>query len=146
MSMAVSLEARVPLLDHKLVEFAATLPQNMKVKGLARKYLLKKVSRRWLPPEIIDRKKQGFPMPTSMWLRKEARPFVRDVLSPSAVRRRGLFNPIFVEKLIEQHEDGFTDNSALLWGLMSVELWQRVFMDSQVRTRRATGTLAAQAV
>jgi len=62
MSMAVSLEARVPLLDHKLVEFATSLPQNMKVNGLARKYLLKKVSQRWLPPEIIHRKKQGFPM------------------------------------------------------------------------------------
>jgi asparagine synthase (glutamine-hydrolysing) len=86
MSMAVSLEARVPLLDHKLVEFAASLPQNMKVNGLARKYLLKKVSRRWLPPEIIHRKKQGFPMPVSLWLRNEARPFVRDVLSSSALK------------------------------------------------------------
>src|SRR5947207_4833501 len=65
MSMAVSLEARVPLLDHKLVEFAASLPLNLKLKGLVRKYLLKKVSRRWLPPEIIHRKKQGFPMPSS---------------------------------------------------------------------------------
>ena len=145
-SMAVSLEARVPLLDHKLVEFAASLPQNMKVKGLARKYLLKKVSERWLPPEIIHRKKQGFPMPVSLWLRNEARPFVRDVLSPSALRRRGLFNPVFVEKLIEQHERGFADNSSLLWGLMSVELWQRVFMDSRVRTQRVPAALAGQAV
>src|SRR5580700_7731758 len=133
MSMAVSLEARVPLLDHKLVEFAATLPQNLKVKGLVRKYLLKKVSRRWLPSEIIDRKKQGFPMPSSLWFRKEARSFVRDVLSPSALRRRGLFDPTFVEKLIEQHENGFADHGALLWGLMSIELWQHVFMDSRVR-------------
>jgi asparagine synthase (glutamine-hydrolysing) len=146
MSMAVSLEARVPLLDHKLVEFAATLPQNLKVKGLVRKYLLKKVSRRWLPSEIIDRKKQGFPMPSSLWFRKEARSFLRDVLSPSAVRTRGLFDPIFVEKLIEQHENGFADHSALLWGLMSVELWQNVFMDSRVRTQRAAGAFAAQAV
>jgi asparagine synthase (glutamine-hydrolysing) len=145
-SMAVSLEARVPLLDHKLVEFAASLPQNMKVKGLARKYLLKKVSERWLPPEIIHRKKQGFPMPVSLWLRNEARPFVRDVLSPSALRRRGLFNPVFVEKLIEQHENGFADHSSLLWGLVSVELWQRVFMDSRVRAQRAPAALAAQAV
>jgi asparagine synthase (glutamine-hydrolysing) len=146
MSMAVSLEARVPLLDHKLVEFAATLPENLKVKGLVRKYLLKKVSRRWLPSEIIDRKKQGFPMPSSLWLRKEARSFVRDVLSPSALRRRGLFDPIFVGKLIEQHESGFADYGALLWGLMSVELWQNVFMDSRVRTQRAAGAFTAQAV
>jgi asparagine synthase (glutamine-hydrolysing) len=142
MSMAVSLEARVPLLDHKLVEFAATLPPNLKVKGLMRKYLLKKVSRRWLPSQIIERKKQGFPMPSSLWFRKEARSFVRDVLSPSALRRRGLFDPIFVEKLIEQHENGFADHAALLWGLMSVELWQCVFMDSRVRAHHAVGALA----
>jgi asparagine synthase (glutamine-hydrolysing) len=146
MSMAVSLEARVPLLDHKLVEFAAALPPNLKVKGLARKYLLKKVSSRWLPPEIIHRKKQGFPMPSSLWLRDEARTFVRDVLSPAVVRRRGLFNPLFVEKLIQEHESGFADHGSLLWGLMNVELWQRVFMDSQMRPQRMTQRLAAQAV
>jgi len=142
MSMAVSLEARVPLLDHKLVEFAATLPQNLKVRGLMRKYLLKRVSQRWLPTEIIDRKKQGFPMPSSLWFRKEARSFMRDVLSPSALRRRGLFDPNFVGKLIEQHESGFADHGTLLWGLMSVELWQRVFMDSRVRARHVAGALA----
>jgi len=128
------------------VEFAATLPQNLKVKGLVRKYLLKKVSRRWLPSEIIDRKKQGFPMPSSLWFRNEARSFVRDVLSPSALRRRGLFDPTFVEKLIEQHENGFADHGALLWGLMSIELWQRVFMDSRVRPQSMTQAFAAQAI
>ena len=71
---------------------------------------------------------------------------MRDVLSPSALRRRGLFNPVFVEKLIEQHENGFADHSSLLWGLVSVELWQRVFMDSRVRAQRAPAALAAQAV
>ncbi len=146
MSMAVSLEARVPLLDHKLVEFAASLPLNLKLKGLVRKYLLKKVSRRWLPPEIIHRKKQGFPMPSSLWLRNEARSFVRDVLSPSALKNRGLFDPVFVENLIQQHENGFADHGALLWGLMSVELWQRAFMDGQVRPLRRAGALTAQAV
>ena len=146
MSMAVSLEARVPLLDHKLVEFAASLPLNLKLKGLVRKYLLKKVSRRWLPPEIIHRKKQGFPMPSSLWLRNEARTFVRDVLSPSVLKRRGLFNPAFVENLIQQHENGFADHGSLLWGLMNVELWQRVFMDSRFQPQRKAGALAAQAV
>ena len=146
MSMAASLEARVPLLDHKLVEFAASVPPNLKLKGLTRKYLLKKVSRRWLPPKIIDRKKQGFPMPSSLWLRTELRPFLRDVLSASALRRRGLFNPIFVEQLIHQHETGFADHGALLWGLMSVELWQRVFMDSPVRTEQVPEVQAAQVV
>ena len=146
MSMAVSLEARVPLLDHKLVEFAASLPLNLKLKGLVRKYLLKKVSRRWLPPEIIHRKKQGFPMPSSLWLRNEVRSFVRDLLSPSALKSRGLFNPAYVENLIQQHENGFADHGGLLWGLMNVELWQRAFMDSRVRPQRTAAALTAQAV
>ncbi|HVH70582.1 MAG TPA: asparagine synthase (glutamine-hydrolyzing), partial [Candidatus Dormibacteraeota bacterium] len=138
MSMAVSLEARVPLLDHKLVEFAASLPQNLKLRRFTRKYLLKKVSKAWLPPEILNRKKQGFPMPTSQWLRKEARVFMRDVLSASALKRRGLFHPPFVEKLMSEHERGFADHGSMLWGLMNVELWQRIFMDSQVRQERTT--------
>jgi asparagine synthase (glutamine-hydrolysing) len=104
------------------------------------------VSRRWLPPEIIHRKKQGFPMPSSLWLRNEARSFVRDLLSPSVLKRRGLFNPSFVENLIQQHENGFADHGSLLWGLMNVELWQRVFMDSRVQPQRRAGALAAQAV
>src|SRR5437879_9923941 len=104
MSMAVSLEARVPLLDHKLVEFAASLPLNLKLKGLVRKYLLKKVSRRLLPTEIINRKKHGFPIPSSLWLRNEARFFVRDLLYPSAPKSRGLFNPAYVENLMQQRE------------------------------------------
>src|SRR5439155_14277615 len=104
MSMAVSLEAGVPLLDHKLVEFAAALPQDLKLRKFTRKYLLKKVSKAWLPPEILNRKKQGFPMPASSWLRREARTFMRDVLSASALKRRGLFHPPFVEKLMSEHE------------------------------------------
>src|SRR5882762_7032985 len=75
-SMAASIEARVPLLDHKLVEFAASLPPDLKIRGLTRKYLLKKVARKWLPASIVDRKKQGFPMPMSLWFRREARDFL----------------------------------------------------------------------
>jgi asparagine synthase (glutamine-hydrolysing) len=144
MSMAVSLEARVPLLDHKLVEFAASLPQNLKLRKFTRKYLLKKVGKAWLPPEVLSRKKQGFPMPTSLWLRKEARPFMRDVLSRSALKRRGLFHPPFVEKLMNEHERGFANHGWLLWGLMNVELWQRIFMDSHVRPKHAAPSLAPQ--
>ena len=144
-SMAASLEARVPLLDHKLVEFAASLPQHLKVNGLTRKYLLRKVGQALLPPEIIRRKKKGFPMPISLWFRKEARSFLRDVLSPSTLQRRGLFNPAFVEKLLSEHENGFADHGSLLGGLLSIELWQRVFMDSQQRPERLTSAVAAQA-
>lgn len=129
-SMAASVEGRVPLLDHKLVEFAATLPPELKIKGMARKYLLKKVAARWLPEEILTRKKQGFPMPVSVWFRKEANPFLRDHLSADLIRRRGLFDPDYVERLLREHETGFADHGSLLWGLLSVELWYRQFIDS----------------
>lgn len=135
MTMAASLEGRVPILDHKLVEFAASLPPEFKVNRLARKYLLKKVSRTLLPDEIIDRKKQGFPVPLLLWFRDEARPFVRDVLSPSAIKRRGLFNLDYVEKLLDEHEQGFADHALLIWGLLNVELWYRLFIDEQARMR-----------
>ena len=141
-SMAASVEARLPLLDHKLVEFAASLPQSLKVKGLTRKYLLKKVGKAWLPPEIIRRKKKGFPMPISLWLRNEARPFLRDMLSPATLRDRGLFNPAFVEKLLRENEGGFAEHGSLLWGLLSVELWQRLFLDTPRRPSRQPDAVA----
>jgi asparagine synthase (glutamine-hydrolysing) len=128
-SMAASIEARVPLLDHKLVEFAASVPAHLKVKGLTRKYLLKRVARPWLPPQILTRRKQGFPVPLSVWFRKEARSFVRDVLSPAAVRRRGVFSPRYVQALIERNERGEVDGGAWLWALVNVELWYRLFID-----------------
>jgi asparagine synthase (glutamine-hydrolysing) len=128
-SMAASLEARVPLLDHMLVEYAASLPPSLKVRRLTRKYVLKKAAAAWLPPEILNRKKQGFPMPVSIWFRDEVRPFVRDVLSRDAVGRRGLFRPEFVEQLLDQHEGGFADHGSLIWALLNIELWYRQFID-----------------
>lgn len=128
-SMATSLEARVPLLDHKLVEFAASLPPSLKLKRLTRKYLLKKVSQQWLPEEIINRKKEGFPTPIAVWIRNEVRPFVRDLLSPDTIRRRGLFNTESITTLLDEHESGFADHGAMIWALISIELWQRRFLD-----------------
>ena len=129
LTMANSLEARVPLLDHKLVEFAARLPASMKLRGSQRKYLLKKVARRLLPAEIIDRKKQGFPIPIERWLRKEARPMMQDLLSTETLNRRGLFNVPFVERLVREHVSGYSDHSTKLWGLMSIEMWTRKFIE-----------------
>ena len=128
-SMAASLEARVPLLDHKLVEFAASLPTELKLKGFARKYLLKKVARPWLPAPIIDRKKKGFPTPMGLWFRKEARSFLHDTLSPSAVAQRGLFNSKYVQELLEDHDCNRADHATLFWGLIHIELWYRMFID-----------------
>lgn len=129
LTMANSLEARVPLLDHTLVEFAARLPASMKLNGSHRKYLLKQVARRLLPAEIIDRKKQGFPIPIERWLRNEAKPMMQDLLSTETIRRRGLFNSSFIERLVREHVSGYADHSTQLWGLMSVEMWTRKFID-----------------
>lgn len=129
MSMAASLEARVPLLDHRLVQFAASLPPAMKVRGLSRKFLLKKVARAYLPGPILDRPKKGFPIPMGRWLRGDARELCRDLLSPEAVRRRGLFAPAAVQRLLDQHESGAAEHGAVLWALLSVELWHRAFVD-----------------
>ena len=143
LSMAASLEARVPLLDHKLVEFAASLPTGLKLKGMVRKYLLKKVGLKWLPRQIVHRKKEGFPIPVFGWLRKEARDFVRDHLSPAAVRRRGLFNSAYVQRLLDEHESGAADRGLLLWGLVSLEIWHRAFIDPLPRRESVSSPLAA---
>ena len=129
LTMANSLEARLPLLDHRLVEFAAALPTKYKLHKGNRKYLLKRVAERMLPREIIHRKKQGFPIPIDRWLRHEARPLMRDMLSCDSLQRRGLFEPAFVEQLMQQHESGFADNTTELWGLVSFEMWMRNMID-----------------
>jgi asparagine synthase (glutamine-hydrolysing) len=128
LTMAHSLEGRVPLLDHKLVEFAATLPPQMKLHGKTRKYLLKRAASELLPEGIINRKKQGFPIPIASWMRNEARSLVHDLLSPQTVQRRGLFDVRYVNRLLTEHDRGFADHAMLLWGLASLELWQRVFV------------------
>jgi asparagine synthase (glutamine-hydrolysing) len=97
---------------------------------LTRKVLLKKVAKAWLPPEIIQRSKKGFPIPISAWMRGEARTYVRDVLSPVRLSQRGLFQPTFVERLLDEHETGFADHGSLIWGLLSVELWYRLYIDA----------------
>ena len=129
LTMANSLEARVPLLDHELVKFAAALPTNMKLRGKTRKYLLKKVAARYLPDEIINRRKQGFPIPIDVWMRNEAKPMVHDLLASDSIARRGLFKPQAVEKLLRRHQNGSHDYATELWGLMSVEMWMRRFVD-----------------
>ncbi len=128
-SMAHSLEARVPFLDHKLVEFAARLPSHLKVNQLQRKYILKKVAERFLPKTIVYRKKQGFPLPMTEWFRAELRPFVHDLLSPERIQQRGFFNPAYVAQLLHEHDTSIADHSLQLWGLVSLELWQQQFLD-----------------
>lgn len=129
LTMAHSLEARVPLLDHKLTEFAARLPSRLKLAGKKRKVLLRNVASKLLPKQIIDRPKQGFPIPIERWLQKEAKPLMLDLLNQASIQRRGLFQADYVARLMNQHISGYADHSIALWGLMSLEMWFRKFID-----------------
>ena len=143
-SMAASLEARVPLLDHPLVEFAASLPTGMKLRGRTRKYLLRKVAAQWLPEDVITRKKQGFPTPTSMWFRKETRTFLHEHISPETIARRGLFEPAYVQRLLSEHDRGAADHGSLLYGLLSVELWYQQYIDRSPRLSASAAAAGAR--
>ena len=127
--MAASIEARVPLLDHTVVEFAASCPVSAKARGVQRKRLLKLVARDHVPHEVIDRRKAGFSVPFPMWLRNELRPLARDLLAPDRVRRRGLFDAAAVGRLLERHERGEADHATIIYGLINLELWQQAYID-----------------
>jgi asparagine synthase (glutamine-hydrolysing) len=128
-TMAVSLEARSPFLDHHVIEFAASLPQNLKLRRLTSKYLLKKVLRKLLPSENLKRRKMGFGVPVGHWFRGKMQPFLREVLLSEKALRRGLFRPEEVRHLIELHVRGERDYSQQLWTLLMLELWFNRFID-----------------
>jgi asparagine synthase (glutamine-hydrolysing) len=123
MSMANSLEARVPFLDHRLVEFASSLPPHLKLRSLAKKYILKRTMSRYLPPQILKGKKLGFNVPIPIWLRRELRDFVHDVLSAQRVKNAGFFRPAAVSALIRDHEEMRKDYSRNIWSLLIFGLW-----------------------
>lgn len=129
MSMARSLEVRVPLLDHKVIEFMATVPPEMKLKGWERKYILRRAMAKILPKEILGRGKEGFSIPMKNWLREDLKPMMYDLLSPESMRRRGYFRPGAVARLIEEHLGGRENHSHRLWALMLFERWAREFLD-----------------
>ena len=128
-TMAVSLEARSPFLDHHVIEFAASLPQELKLRRLTTKYLLKKVLRKLLPSENLNRRKMGFGVPIGHWFRGQMQPFLREVVLSEKALRRGLFKPEAVKQLIELHTRGERDYSHQLWTLLMLELWFNRFID-----------------
>ncbi|HEV2859207.1 MAG TPA: asparagine synthase (glutamine-hydrolyzing) [Solirubrobacterales bacterium] len=123
LSMAHSLELRVPFLDPKVAEFAFALPTRLKVRGLAKKRLLRAALEPLLPREIIHGRKQGFSIPIAAWLRGPLEPFAREVLAPSAVARQGLLDPAAVTPILDRHCAGQEDLSRQIWGLMALTLW-----------------------
>lgn len=131
MSMAHGLEAREPLLDHKLIEFVGALPASLKLRGLTTKYLLKKAMTGSVPDEIIKRPKRGFAVPIKHWLKQELHELLLDTLTGQRSRERGYFDQQAVLALIDEHQRGRRDNALPLWGLLMLELWQRAFIDQQ---------------
>jgi len=131
MSMAASIESRVPFLDHHLVEFAARLPPRMKLRGLTTKWILRKAVEPLLPERILTRGKMGFPVPFGLWLRGDGAGLARDVLLDRRARERGLTDPAAVAALIDTHAAGAADAGDALWSLMNLELWYRTFVDGE---------------
>ena len=138
MSMAVGLELREPLIDHKLVELGATIPASLKIPGFRLKALLKQIARKYVPDECIDRRKAGFAPPLESWLRGPLRPQVEDVLSAGTVRRRGFFDVAFVEWLKEQFYEHNRDFSIELFQTFMLERWFALYVDGTKPVRPGT--------
>ena len=128
MSMAAGVEVRVPFLDPELVELASRIPDRMKQRGPVGKWVLKQAMEPYLPREVIHRPKTGFGAPLRRWMRHELRELLGDVLSEARLRRRGLFDPAAVRRLIEDNDAGRRDAAYTLLSLLCIEIWCRRFV------------------
>jgi asparagine synthase (glutamine-hydrolysing) len=131
-SMAVSIESRVPFLDHRIVEFSATIPPYLKMKGLVLKYIEREAGKRFLPPEVVNRKDKGiFSPPIQLWFKKDFFPIIQDIFHSQVFRERGIFNVSSLEKKINYFRSGKIDYSEQLWMVLNVELWHQLFIDQR---------------
>ncbi len=146
MSMAPSVESRVPFLDQPLVEFAASLPVALKLQGTTTKRVLRESMKRLLPPSILARPKMGFPVPVGSWFRGRYRGIVTELVLGARARERGIFDPGVVRRIAEEHFSGRVEHTERLWALVNFELWLRRFVDREAGVRlppqRYTGVLA----
>lgn len=131
MTMAHSLEARSPFLDHRVMEFAASLPPEIRFRNNTLKYLLKNALSSILPEEILRRRKKGFGVPISHWFKKELFEFAREILLSSRAGQRGLFNMRYIKKLLNDHQQGRQNHHHRIWALLNLEVWFRTFVDRQ---------------
>jgi asparagine synthase (glutamine-hydrolysing) len=129
-SMAHALEVRAPLVDHILLERVARLPGTLKLRGLRGKYILRQAVRDLVPREIRERRKKGFSLPLGRWMREDLADMSRDLLTDAKTRSRGLFNPLAVERLLDEHQAGI-NHGVRLWNLLVLELWYREFVDAR---------------
>ena len=138
MSMATSLEVRVPLLDHKLIDFVTKVPASLKLAGTETKHLLRRVARDLIPAEILDRPKQGFGIPLEQWINEQLRDQIRETLREPRTRQRGYVNSAYVDLILDEHHKGRRDHSFPLWGLLILELWHRQYIDNSPRTTNSS--------
>ncbi|MGZ4372582.1 MAG: asparagine synthase (glutamine-hydrolyzing), partial [Gaiellaceae bacterium] len=131
MSMAHSIESRVPLLDNEVVAFASTLPASLKIKNGRRKHVLKEVAATLLPREILNRKKQGFGVPLGVWFRGNLRELFSDTLLSSTCLQRGYFQPAFVRQIVNEHLSGKRDHTLRLWQLVVFERWHQQYVNRE---------------
>lgn len=131
-TMAHSLEARSPFLDHEFMEFAARLPASLKLSGTQRKHILKKMLHGVLPDTVLERRKMGFSVPLASWFRHELRPMAYDVLLAPRAIQRGYFQPEILTTWLTEHSTGRHDHAAVLWDLLVLELWHRAFVDGEM--------------
>jgi len=130
MSMASSLEVRVPFLDWELAEWVASnVPPSLKLHGGTTKHILREAMRPLLPPEVLVQKKAGFGAPADYWLANDLREMVDDLLSDGNLKERGLFDPAAVRQLVDEHRSGRQDWSAQVWQFLTLELWMQAFID-----------------
>jgi asparagine synthase (glutamine-hydrolysing) len=128
-TMACGLEARVPMLDHRLVELSFQIPGRFKIRGWSTKRVLKQAARRLVPPEVLGKPKRGFSVPTDPWFRGPLKRFAFDVLLDGRAKQRGYFNTAFVERLWREHAEGRHVWDGQLWLLLNFELWHRAYLD-----------------
>jgi len=140
MSMAASVESRVPFLDHKLVEFTSSLPERLKLRGWTTKYVLRQSMKGVLPSAILDRAKMGFPVPVGSWFRGAYRSLLDEYVLSNRATERNIFNRKFVRELVEQHQRGEADHSERLWSLVNLEMWFRCFIDGESKADHWQGT------
>ena len=131
MTMAHSLESRAPLIDYKVVEFAASLPANMKLKGNNLKYLLRQVARRYLPEEITRLKKQGFRFPLGIWFRTDLKNFLLNLFDQSRFVELGIFEKKYIDQILSEHMSGKVDHNYRIWVLLNLEYWYRMYFEGE---------------
>jgi len=144
MTMSASIEGRIPFLDHEFVEFAFSIPDEVKLNGLTTKHILRKLAEKYLPSEITSRRKVGFTVPVGEWFRSQWGEILKNILLSERALDRGYFKREVLSKKIEEHRSGKTDHQRQLWALFNLEVWHRLFIDGTALDQVLGSTLAEQ--